>query len=160
MQRSVRNVVPVAPRTWPATVRPAVRFPGDAVTATSRDRVLGPPSFETVRRTVYDPSAEKVWIGRAASDVFCAPDAGSPKSQVREETVPAERSVKDTASPATGPRGPNEKAAAGGFAVDSAGLGTTTKTWKSGPVGGGAGRPTGAAGARPFIGSWRLEEPS
>jgi len=44
--------------------------------------------------------------------------------------------------------------------LDDGGLGTTTKTWKSGPVPVGVGRPTGVAGVRPVIGSDTVEEPS
>src|SRR5262245_5933646 len=41
---SVRNVVPEAPTTWPATGSVALRVPGEDPTVTSRERVLSPLS--------------------------------------------------------------------------------------------------------------------
>ena len=85
-------------------------------TRTVVEVVLEPPEFETVSRTVYEPSAANTWVGSAARDV-----TPSPKSQRHSVGDPRLVSVKVTTTSGVMTAGETENDAvgAGGRGVTS-----------------------------------------
>src|SRR5688572_22736835 len=104
--RSVRNVRPPWPRTWPATgtVRaPLVAEPPpDSRTTTRCRRVLLSPPFRAVKVTVKAPACEKTWAGLRRVEEFDEPLCGFPNFHAQEVAPPDVESLKNTGSPGRG----------------------------------------------------------
>src|SRR6185369_4198213 len=120
--------------------------------------VADPAALVTVSRTVCRPFVTKTWEEFCAVEVL-AEEFGSPKFQSQEVGLLSEVSMKLTAVLTGAGLGRIEKCGSGTEA-DGAGGGAlppetrrTTNTLNSGPVAAGVGQPTGAAEARPVMGS-------
>jgi hypothetical protein len=117
-----------------------------------------PAALVTVKRTVCSPVVTNTWEGFWAVEVL-APEFGSPKFQSHEVGLLSDVSTNFTVVLTGAVLGWIEKCGSGTEAVVVGGgvvepeTRLTTNTLNSGPVAAGVAHPTGAAEARPLIGS-------